>query len=35
MKPLRYEGLDRLSYLIMSLYLALIILCRIFLPWPQ
>ena len=35
MKPLRYEGRDRLSYLIMWLYLALIILCRIFVPWPQ
>ena len=35
MKPLRYEGRDRPSYLIMWLYLALIILCRIFVPWPQ
>lgn len=35
MKRLRYEGRDRLSYLIMWLYLALIILCRIFVPWPQ
>ena len=35
MKPLRYEGRARLSYLIMWLYLALIILCRIFVPWPQ
>ena len=35
MKPLRYEGRDRLSYLIMWLYLALIILCRILVPWPQ
>ena len=35
MKPLRYEVRDRLSYLIMWLYLALIILCRIFVPWPQ
>ena len=35
MNPLRYEGRDRLSYLIMWLYLALIILCRIFVPWPQ
>ena len=35
MKSLRYEGRDRLSYLIMWLYLALIILCRIFVPWPQ
>ena len=35
MKPLRYEGRDRLSYLIMWLYLALIILCRIFVPWSQ
>ena len=36
MKPLRYEGTrDRLSHLIMWLYLALIILCRIFVPWPQ
>lgn len=35
MKPLRYEGRDRLAYLIVLVYLALIILCRIFLPFPQ
>lgn len=35
MKPLRYEGRDRIAYLIVLVYLALIILCRIFLPFPQ
>lgn len=35
MKPLRYEGRDRLAYLIVLVYLALVILCRIFLPFPQ
>lgn len=31
MKPLRYEGRDRLAYLILLLYLALIFVCRMFL----
>ena len=35
MKPLRYEGRDRLSYLILLLYFAAIILCRIYVPFPQ
>ncbi len=35
LKPLRYQGRDRLAYLILLAYLAGIFLCRHFLPWPQ
>lgn len=35
LKPLRYQGRDRLAYLILFSYLAGVFLCRHFLPWPQ
>lgn len=35
MKPLHYEGRDRAAYLIVLLYLAAILLCRIYLKWPM
>jgi energy-coupling factor transport system permease protein len=35
MKPLTYGSRDRVAYLIVILYFAAIILCRIFIPWPQ
>lgn len=35
MKPLRYEGRDRLAYVIVIVYLALVLVCRTFLSWPQ
>ncbi len=34
MKPLRYAGRDRVAYVAVVLYLAVILLCRVFLPWP-
>lgn len=35
MKPLHYSGRDRVAYLTVLVYLAVILLCRIFLRWPQ
>ena len=35
MKPLRYENRDRAAYLIMMGYLAVVLLCRNFLPFPM
>ena len=35
MKPLRYGGRDRLAYLIVIVYLALVLVCRQFLSWPM
>lgn len=35
MKPLRYEGRDRLAYLVVIVYLVVILLCRKFVPWPM
>ncbi len=35
MKPLHYEKRDKVSYLFLLVYFAVIILCRIRLPWPQ
>ena len=35
MKPLRYEGRDKKAYLIIIVYLAAVLLCRTYLPWPQ
>lgn len=35
MKPLHYNGRDRISYAVILAYLAVIILCRIYLPWPM
>jgi energy-coupling factor transport system permease protein len=35
MKPLTYCSRDRIAYLIVILYFAIIILCRIFISWPQ
>ena len=35
MKPLHYEGRDRLAYLVVLAYFVLILVCRIFLRWPQ
>lgn len=35
MKPLHYEKRDGFSYLFLLLYFSLVILCRIWLPWPQ
>ena len=35
MKPLRYEGRDRVAYVIVVLYLAAVLLCRTFFNWPQ
>lgn len=34
-KPLRYENRDRAAYLIMMGYLAVVLLCRTFLPFPM
>lgn len=35
MKPLKYEKRDRKAYVVVLLYLALILVCRIFVPWPM
>ena len=35
MKPLRYAKRDYVAYLILTVYLAGVIACRVFLPWPQ
>ena len=35
MKPLRYAGRDGAAYLLLLGYLAVVIACRILLPWPQ
>lgn len=35
MKPLKYASRDRKAYLIIILYFAAVMLCRIFLRWPQ
>lgn len=35
MKPLHYRGCDRLAYLMVLAYLAIILVCRFFLPWPM
>lgn len=35
MKPLRYRREDRLAYVMVFSFLALVILARIFCPWPQ
>jgi energy-coupling factor transport system permease protein len=35
MKPLKYQSRDRVAYLVVIAYFAVIILCRIFVPWPQ
>ena len=35
MKPLHYAKRDYLTYLILLAYLAVVIACRAFLPWPQ
>lgn len=35
MKPLRYDGRDRVAYLVLLVYFVLILLCRVFLSWPQ
>lgn len=35
MKPLRYDKRDRLTYLILFGYFALILVCRKILPWPM
>lgn len=35
MKPLRYNGRDRMAYLVLLVYFGLILLCRMFLRWPQ
>lgn len=35
MKPLRYDGRDRVAYLVLLVYFVLILLCRAFLSWPQ
>lgn len=35
MKPLRYEARDRKAYVVVLLYLAVVLLCRSYLPWPQ
>lgn len=35
MKPLRYEGRDRMAYLIVIGYFAVVIVCRICLPFPM
>lgn len=34
MKPLRYEGRDRATYLVIILYFAAVLLCRAYLNWP-
>lgn len=34
MKPLKYQPRDRKAYVIVFAYFALILLCRVFLPWP-
>lgn len=35
MKPLHYQGRDRLAYLLVFAYLTVVLLCRHFLPWPM
>lgn len=35
MKPLHYEGRDRIAYLIVIGYFAVVLLCRTFLPFPM
>lgn len=35
MKPLRYEGRDRVAYVIIIVYLAIVLLCRHYISWPQ
>lgn len=35
MKPLRYDGRDRVAYLVLLVYFVTILLCREFLSWPQ
>ena len=35
MKPLRYNGKDRMAYLVILLYFALVLVCRTYLSWPQ
>lgn len=35
MKPLHYNGRDRMAYLVLLVYFGLILLCRMFLRWPQ
>ena len=35
MKPLKYQTGDRWAYVILFIYLAAVILCRTFLPWPM
>jgi energy-coupling factor transport system permease protein len=35
MKPLKYQRRDGVAYIVVIAYLVVIILCRIFVPWPQ
>lgn len=35
MKPLHYEGRDRVAYVIVLLYLVIVLFCRTYISWPQ